>query len=149
MPALILVNGKISFGHLFAGYLGLLLLGARRSRSARSARRWRARRCWPRSSRRSWSLVLVLSHLLSRVTERPLTDVFMALALYARHFPPFQMGVIHVRDVVYYLALTYVALFAAAGHGGAAVAITATAAPAAAGRRCGASACCRSSSASG
>ncbi|HEY8205980.1 MAG TPA: ABC transporter permease subunit, partial [Myxococcaceae bacterium] len=27
MPALILVHGKISVGHLFAGYLGLLLLG--------------------------------------------------------------------------------------------------------------------------
>ena len=28
MPLLVLVNGKISFGHLAAGYLGLLLLGA-------------------------------------------------------------------------------------------------------------------------
>ena len=37
----------------------------------------------------------------------------MALALYARHYPPFQMGAIHVRDVVYYVAVTYVALFAA------------------------------------
>ena len=37
----------------------------------------------------------------------------MALALYARHFPPFQTGSIHLRDVVYYVALTYVALFAA------------------------------------
>ena len=28
MPALILVNGKVSFGHIAAGYLGLLLLGS-------------------------------------------------------------------------------------------------------------------------
>ena len=28
IPALILVNGKISFGHLFAGYLGVLLVGS-------------------------------------------------------------------------------------------------------------------------
>ena len=28
MPALILVNGKVSVGHLAAGYLGLLLLGS-------------------------------------------------------------------------------------------------------------------------
>ena len=47
------------------------------------------------------------------MTERPLNDMFMALALYGRHFPPFQAGAIHLRDVVYYLAVTYVALFAA------------------------------------
>ena len=47
------------------------------------------------------------------MTERPLKDIFMALALYARHFPPFQVGAIHLRDVVYYLVVTYVALFAA------------------------------------
>jgi len=58
-------------------------------------------------------LVLVLSHLFARVTDRPLKDMFMALALYARHFPPFQSGAIHLRDVVYYISLTYVALFGA------------------------------------
>jgi ABC-2 type transport system permease protein len=56
---------------------------------------------------------MVLSHLLSAATDRPLKELFMALALYARHFPPFQTGQIHLRDVVYYVALTYVALFAA------------------------------------
>jgi ABC-2 type transport system permease protein len=76
MPALIMVNGKVSVGHLFAGYVGVLLVG---------------------------SATLAIG----------VFDFFMALALYARHFPPFQMGVINVRDVAYYLALTYVALFAA------------------------------------
>ena len=28
IPALIMVNGKVSFGHLFAGYLGVLLVGS-------------------------------------------------------------------------------------------------------------------------
>src|SRR5262249_52421131 len=28
MPALVMVNGKVSFGHILAGYLGLLLLGS-------------------------------------------------------------------------------------------------------------------------
>jgi ABC-2 type transport system permease protein len=47
------------------------------------------------------------------VTERPFSDVFVALALHGRHFPPFQAGAVHLRDVGYYLALTYMALFAA------------------------------------
>ena len=58
-------------------------------------------------------VAVLIAHLLARVTDRPLKDMFMALALYARHFPPFQIGAIHIRDVVYYVAVTYVALFAA------------------------------------
>ena len=37
----------------------------------------------------------------------------IALALWGRHFPPFQAGVINLRDVAYYLLVTYFALFAA------------------------------------
>jgi ABC-2 type transport system permease protein len=37
----------------------------------------------------------------------------VALALHGRHFPPFQAGAIHLRDVVYYLMVSYVALFSA------------------------------------
>jgi ABC-2 type transport system permease protein len=35
------------------------------------------------------------------------------VALWQRHFPPFMAGQIHVRDVVFYLAISYIALFAA------------------------------------
>ena len=57
-------------------------------------------------------VALIVCWMLAQVTEQPLSDVFVALALYARHFPPFQAGTVHLRDVVYYLAVTYVALFA-------------------------------------
>jgi len=39
--------------------------------------------------------------------------VFTALAIWGVHFTPFQSGVIHLRDVTYYVLLTAVALFAA------------------------------------
>ena len=108
------MNGKVSFGHLAAGYLGLLLLGSADAgdrdvrlgagadpgagRDLLGLHRDRADRllaCW------------------RKVTEHPFNDVFVALALHGRHFPPFQAGAIHLRDVVYYLMVTYVALFAA------------------------------------
>jgi ABC-2 type transport system permease protein len=54
---------------------------------------------------------LIIVWLLGAVTERPLNEVFLALALWGRHFPPFQAGIINLRDVVYYLAVTYTALF--------------------------------------
>ena len=50
---------------------------------------------------------------VSRVTDRPMNEILSALALHGIHFQPFQQGIVHVRDVVYYLAITYVALFGA------------------------------------
>jgi ABC-2 type transport system permease protein len=113
MPMLILVNGKISWGHVGAGYLGLLLLGSA----------CLAIGTFGSALARSQVVAVVLSGVmvvallvcwfLARVTERPLNDIFSALALHGTHFQPFQQGIVHVRDVVYYLAVTYVALFGA------------------------------------
>jgi ABC-2 type transport system permease protein len=44
---------------------------------------------------------------LSQVVEPPLSRVLAGLALHAIHFQGFQIGVLHLRDVVYYLAVTY------------------------------------------
>jgi ABC-2 type transport system permease protein len=113
IPALILVNGKVSVGHLAAGYLGLLLVGA----TTLAIGVFGSALARTQVLAAIFSGVIVVSvliaHLLARVTDRPLKDMFMALALYARHFPPFQTGSIHLRDVVYYIVVSYVALFAA------------------------------------
>lgn len=58
-------------------------------------------------------LFMLLMWMLAAITDRPLRELFLALALYQRHFVPFQSGVIHLRDVVYYVALTYFMLFTA------------------------------------
>jgi ABC-2 type transport system permease protein len=113
IPALIMVNGKVSFGHLFAGYLGVLLVGSATLAVGVFGSALARNQILAAIFSGILTLFLVLAHLLARVTDRPLKDMFMALALYARHFPPFQTGSIHLRDVVYYVALTYVALFAA------------------------------------
>jgi ABC-2 type transport system permease protein len=113
MPLLIMVNGKISFGHVAAGYLGLLLLGS--ATLAMGTFGSALARTQVLAAIVSGCLVvaMIVAWLLARVTEHPLNQVFEALALYHRHFPPFQVGIIHLRDVVYYLAVTYFALFCA------------------------------------
>jgi ABC-2 type transport system permease protein len=113
MPTMVLVAGKISWGHVFAGYLGLFLLGAATL----------AVGTFGSALTRSQILAVILSALMvvgllvlwwvGRVTDRPLSQIFENLALWNLHFPPFQSGMIHLRDVVYYLAVTYVALFGA------------------------------------
>jgi ABC-2 type transport system permease protein len=113
MPLLVLVNGKVSFGHVFAGYLGLLLLGSA-SLAVGTFGSALARNQLIAAIASSVLLVaLLVCWLLARITEQPLADVFSAMSLWNQHFQPFQSGLIHVRDVVYYLLVTYVALFAA------------------------------------
>jgi ABC-2 type transport system permease protein len=56
---------------------------------------------------------MVLAWMLVQVTERPFKDVFANLAIHGKHFMPFQQGTIHLRDVIYYLMVTVVMLFAA------------------------------------
>ena len=113
MPALILVNGKVSVGHIFAGYLGVMLAGSAVLAIGTFGSALARNQVLAAIFTAIMVLVLVLAHLLARVTDRPLKDMFMSLALYARHFPPFQAGAIHLRDVIYYIAVTYVALFGA------------------------------------
>jgi ABC-2 type transport system permease protein len=113
MPALIFVNGKVSFGHMAAGYLGLLLLGAASVAIGTFGSALARTQVLAAIFSGVIVVALVICWLLSRVTERPLTDIFTAMALWQRHFPPFQAGQVHLRDVCYYLALTYLALFGA------------------------------------
>jgi ABC-2 type transport system permease protein len=111
MPMLILVNGKLSFGHVAVGYLGLLLLGSASLAIGTLGSTLARSQLMAAIISGSMVVCMVVIWMLGTVTERPLNDVFFALALWGRHFPPFQTGIVHVRDVVYYVAVTYFALF--------------------------------------
>jgi len=112
MPALIFVNGKVSIGHMVAGYLGLLLLGA--AALAIGTLGSVLARSQVLAAIISGALVtaMVLAWNLAKVTEKPLNDVFTSLALWNKHFPPFSSGAVHARDIVYFLMVAYFALFA-------------------------------------
>lgn len=113
MPALIFVNGKVSLGHIAAGYLGLLLLGGATVAIGTFGSALAKSQVLAVILSGAMVVSLLVTWLLARVTERPLSDIFGAMALHSEHFQPFQSGLVHVRDIIYYLAVTYVALFAA------------------------------------
>lgn len=113
MPLLIFVNGKLSFGQMAAGYLGLLLLGSATLAIGTFGSAIARTQVLAAIFSGLIVVTMILCWLLGKVTEHPFNDVFVALALHGRHFPPFQAGSIHIRDVVYYLMVTYVALFGA------------------------------------
>jgi len=113
MPLLIFVNGKISLGHMAAGYIGLLLLGAASLAIGTFGSSLARTQVLAAIFSGCMVVGLVVCWMLAKVTEAPLNDMFTALALHGRHFPPFQAGAVHLRDVGYYLMVTYVALFSA------------------------------------
>jgi ABC-2 type transport system permease protein len=113
MPLLVMVNGKISLGHLLAGYCGLLLLGAASLAIGTFGSALAKNQVLAAILSGCMLVALLVSWFLANVTERPFSEVFTALALHGKHFQPFQQGIVHVRDVIYYLAVAWVALFAA------------------------------------
>jgi ABC-2 type transport system permease protein len=113
MPALIFVNGKVSFGHMAAGYLGLLLLGSASLAIGTLGSSLARTQVLAAIFSGVIIVALLVCWLLAKVTERPFSEVFQNLALWQRHFPPFQAGQVHLRDVFYFVALTYLALFGA------------------------------------
>jgi ABC-2 type transport system permease protein len=113
MPLLIRVNGKVSMGHLAAGYLGLLLLGSAAMAIGTLGSALARTQVLAAIFSGCMVTAMVLCWMLVHVTERPFNDLFAALAIHGKHFLPFQQGAIHLRDVVYYLMVTLVSLFAA------------------------------------
>jgi ABC-2 type transport system permease protein len=113
MPLLILVNGKLSVGHVAAGYLGLFLLGSASLAIGTLGSTLARSQLLAVISSGAMLVGMILLHPLGSLTQRPLDEVLFALGIWHQHFPPFQSGMIHLRDVVYYLAVTYFALFVA------------------------------------
>jgi ABC-2 type transport system permease protein len=112
MPGLIMVHGKISFGHLMAGYFGLLLLGGTCVAVGLLGSALTKSQLLAAVVTGCMVVALLVSWQLGSVTERPFAGVFNGLALYL-HYRPFETGVVHLKDVVYFLLATYVALFGA------------------------------------
>lgn len=112
MPLLILVHGKIAPGHIAVGYLGVFLSGAAALAIGLFASSLTKSQMVAIVIAAAIDVFLVTCWFIGANTERPLNEVFTWMALYQKHFPPFQRGLLNTQDVVYYLSITYFFLFA-------------------------------------
>jgi ABC-2 type transport system permease protein len=112
LPALIMVHGKISLGHVLVGYLGILLLGSAAI----------AIGLFGSALARSQVVAIIVSAAIlacllllwavARSVDPPLNRYLSSLALHHDNFRPFMTGRLEFGAVAYYVAMTYFFLLA-------------------------------------
>jgi ABC-2 type transport system permease protein len=108
MPLLIQVNGKISTGQIAVGYLGLLLIGAAALAIGLFASSLVRHQVVAAALGAALAGAMYLLYELAAVLSPPLSGVFQDLGLWHSHFAgSFMQGIFSLKDLVYYLALTY------------------------------------------
>jgi ABC-2 type transport system permease protein len=106
MPLLIFVNGKVSVGHIFGGYVGLLCLGAASLAIGMFGSSLAQSQIIAAIISTAILVSMLLFWLLVNITDPPMSGIFSYLALHNKHFFPFMKGTINTRDLIYYLTVT-------------------------------------------
>jgi len=105
MPALIFIHGKISVGHLAAGYLSLILVGSTAIAISLFASTISPNQLMAGVLGALFTVTLLVFWMLSEIVSPPFKDIFSYLAIHNKHFTPFSQGIVHIKDVVFYMSM--------------------------------------------
>lgn len=112
MPLLIFVNGRVSPGHIAAGYLGLLLLGAAATAIGTFGSVLVKSQPVAAVIGAVILVVMLVLWMVARETEPPIRDFLTGLALHNARFRPFMLGQVELEHCVYYVSVTWFFLLA-------------------------------------
>lgn len=112
MPILVMVNGKVTAGHLFAGYLGLALLGAACIAIGAFMSALAPNQVAAAVLAGAVVVALVLAWLLAKNIDGVLGDVIGWLDVFDKHYRTFSRGAVKLSSVVYYASVAYAFLLA-------------------------------------
>ena len=108
MPLLIKVNGKITWSQVLVGYFGLLLLGSAVTAIGLFASSLTGSQVLSALLGTLFVVVMVMLFPLAKRLDSPVREVLEQLDLWWIHFQNgFMRGVLNLKDVIYYLAVTY------------------------------------------
>lgn len=110
MPGLVFVNGKVSYGHIAAGYTGVMLVAAATASVGTFASTISRSQLVAGFLSTALIVVLLLFWLVAKVADPPLKDVFSYMSLFDRHYRGFMRGQINTEDVVFYLSIVFASL---------------------------------------
>jgi len=108
MPLLIKVNGKITWSQILTGYLGLVLLGSATLAIGIFASALTRQQIIAVLLAALFVTVLCFIYPLGKRLDSPVREVLEQLDLWWVHFQNgFMRSILNLKDVVYYLAMTY------------------------------------------
>jgi ABC-2 type transport system permease protein len=108
MPIMIKVNGKITGSQVLVGYVGLLLLGAATLAIGLFGSALTRQQLIAAVVSAAMVAVLSFIHILATKVDPPLKDVIDQIDLWWIHFQyGFMKGVLNLKDIIFYLAVTY------------------------------------------
>jgi ABC-2 type transport system permease protein len=110
LPLLVLVNGKVTAGHIFAGYTGLAFLGAACIAIGAFTSSVAKNQIVAAVVAGAIIVALLLAWMLAKTIEGTLGDVVGFFDLFDQHYRSFSRGTIKLASLTYYGALTYGAL---------------------------------------
>lgn len=112
LPALILVRGKVSYGHIASGYVGLLLLGAAVLSVGMFASTLTKHPFLAVLLSGAFAALLEITWWVARISDGSWQTVLGYFAPFYNHFQPFRRGLVQLSDVVFFGTLIYLALLA-------------------------------------
>ena len=111
IPLLIQSEGKITGAQIFVGYLGLFLLGSATLAIVIFASTLAKQQIVAAVIGAAIVVLMILLYQLSRKLDAPMKDILAELDLWWIHFQQgFMKGIFNLKDVVYYVAVTYFVL---------------------------------------
>lgn len=113
MPLLVLVNGKVTLGHIAAGYFGLVLLGAACMALGTLASSLVSSQLLAAVLGAALTVTFFACWIIAKKVEGGLGDVIGYLDFMDSHYRSFSRGIVKVSTIVYYLSVTYASLLAA------------------------------------
>jgi ABC-2 type transport system permease protein len=113
MPLLVLVNGKVTWGHVLVGYLGLFLLGAAVTAIGTFASTIAKTQILSAVIAGVIVVALFVCWMVAQKVDGVLGDAIGYLDLFDKHYRSFTRGILKLSSVTYLLSLTYVGLMGA------------------------------------
>jgi ABC-2 type transport system permease protein len=108
MPLLIKVRGKITFGQIMVGYLGLLLIGSAALSIGMFASTLVKNQVLSAVIALAILIIMVFLFQFAKTLDGTVKNVLQELDLWWIHFQNgFMRGVLNLKDLVYYLAVIY------------------------------------------
>ncbi len=105
LPALIMLKGKISGGHLAAGYLNLVLIGGAAISITLFASAMAPNQLTAAVVGTMITVTMLVLWIVADIASPPFKEIFSHLALHNRHFSSFAKGIVKLSDIVYYLSV--------------------------------------------